>query len=594
MTISKVLLVLLPCASMAAQGLTLIAPGKPPLAIIHGDGDEYAGHKLADEFRKDTTRIVLLRAGEAVPPVSARIYVGTLRSNPALAAVVSSLGWKADIERLPAEAYLLRTGQKGGPVVVLAGGDRTGAIYAASDLKNFYLKRSGSTVGVDTLDYTEIPKMRYRWFWNWDTRTNWDLLDHDAVYDAVTRLPRSDSVRMWSKRPEAYLRNMQLVIDYMSEHKLNGLILWGFLRDNHGGIEAAQAVCRYANERGVKIIPGAGIDRHYGGFYHEGKHEFNLETRAEQHPELRSVSKSGAYEPRTLCMELPENRDWVRRGLRWLYQTFPIGGVNVEFAEAATCYNEACVRARREQAGGESDFARDLARIVPFVMREAHAVAPDSAISYVTYGGFLPEMQAAPPLHIRVAPEFAICQWTLTNMLTDLVPPRSRTASTWAEGLGPSPWPEGLRPPGRNYIGYIHWNAYYTGNQKGFFVDAYREAARRAYRHGFQGLDTYGEESAGFPNTELSYLAFAEFTFNPAMTEEEFLKKRVAPLYGGEEAGRLALEIARRVGPVHITRLPANVDDLLELAYRGRRAAADRAKARWDRMIHFLRDILPA
>jgi hypothetical protein len=442
--------------------------------------------------------------------------------------------------------------------------------------------------------------MRYRWFWNWDDRTNWDLLDHDAVYEPMSRLPKSDSVRMWIKRPEAYLKNMKLVIDYMSEHKLNGLIIWGFLRDNHGGIKASQAVCQYANERGVKIIPGTGIDRHYGGFYHEGNHEFNLETRAEQHPQLRSMDKTGAFEPRTLCLELPENRDWVRRGFRWLYENFPIGGVNVEFAERYTCYNPACVEARKKQPGKETDFAKDLARIMPFVMKEVHAIAPDTAISYVTYGGFTPEMQANPPLHVRVAPDFAICQWTLTNMLTNMLTnalpaqtaPRSAAPRAWAEGLGISPWPEGLRPPGKNYIGYIHWNAFYAKNEKGFFVDAYRDAARKAFRHGFQGLDTYGEESAEFPNTELNYLAFSEFSYNPEMTDEQFLKRRIAPLYGGEEAGRLALEIAHRVGPVRMSELPKNVDDVLQLAYRGRRVSADYAKARWDRLIHFLENIL--
>jgi hypothetical protein len=293
-------------------------------------------------------------------------------------------------------------------------------------------------------------------------------------------------------------------------------------------------------------------------------------------------------------LELPENRDWLRRGFRWLYANFPIGGVNVEFAEHSTCYNPACIEARKKQPGTDSDFAKDLARITPFVMNEIHSIKPDTWASYVTYGGFTPQLRANPPQHISMAPASAICQWTLTNMLVDLVPARGTrsAAPSWAEGLGTVPWPEGLRPPGKNYIGYIHWNAFYTRNQKGFFVDAYREAARKAYRHGFQGLDTYGEESAEFPNVELSYLAFSEFTYNPDMTDEEFLKRRVAPMYGGEEAGRLALEIARRVGPVRSGETPADLDQILELAYRGRRVSAPYSKGRWDKMIYYLGNIL--
>ena len=584
-------LILLAALTVEAAGIPIAKNGTSLAAVVGGERDEYAASRVMGELRK--------YAAVTPSPDAARvvIYVGTLSSNPGLAGAAADLGWKDDIAKLPAEGYLIRSGARSGKtVIVLAGGDRTGAIYAASDFKNFYLHPAGDGVEVGKLDYTEIPKMKYRWFWNWDDRTNWDLLDHDNVYIPMQQLPKSDSVRAWFKRPEAFVNNMKLVIDYMSEHKLNGLILWGFLRDNHGGIPAALEVCRYANERGVKIIPGAGIDRHYGGFYHEGNHEFNLETRAEQNPRLRSIDKNGKPEPRTLCLELPENREWVERGFRWLYKTFPIGGVNVEFAEHSTCYNPECIEARKRQGGGESDFSKDLARIVPFVMKTIHDVAPDTWMSYVTYGGFTREMKDKPPLHVSVAPGYAICQWTLTNMLTNLVPTRSRrtgAAQEWTPGLYESPWPEGLRPPGKNYIGYIHWNAFYTSNQKGFFVDAYREAARKAHRHGFQGLDTYGEESPEFPNVELSYLAFSEFTYNPDMSDAEFLAKRVAPLYGGEQAGRLVLEIARRVGPVRIGSAPQDVAQLVEMAYEGRRVAEPYAKARWDKMIHYVRDILP-
>ena len=588
------LLIFAACLSTGAwadspSGFALVERGKARVSIIYGDGDSYAASKLKNELQKYAAGIPLLpvrQANSADSPV--RIYLGTLSSNPALAASAASLGWRSEIEKLPPEGYLIRTGRAGGrSVVVVAGGDRTGAIYAASDLKNFYLQRAGSTVRVDSLDYTEVPRMKYRWFWNWDNRSNWDMIDHDAVYGPVKDLPETESVRPWLKRSDAYLKNMMLVIDYMSEHKLNGLIIWGFLRDGHGGIQAAQAVCRYANERGVKIIPGVGIDRHYGGFFHEGNHEFNLETRARQHPALRSVDKKGAFEPRTLCLELPENRDWIRRGFRWLYSNFSIGGVNIEFAEHSTCYNAACVAARSRQPGNETDFAKDLARITPFVMNEIHAVAPTTAASYVIYGGFTREMQANLPEHVRAVPESTICQWTLTKMLASLLsPPDVSRNSESGQAARPDPWPEGLRPPGRNYIGYLHWNAFYAKNQKGFFVDAYRDAARKAFRHGFQGLDTYGEESAEFSNTELSYLAFSEFAYNPTMTGEEFLRKRIAPLYGGVEAGRLVLEIAHRVGAVSMSALPDNVDEIRELAYRGRRLSSESGRARWDKLIN--------
>ncbi len=38
---------------------------------------------------------------------------------------------------------------------------------------------------------------------------------------------------------KSFLGNYKKLIDYMSDHDLNGVILWGFLDDQHGGEEAA-------------------------------------------------------------------------------------------------------------------------------------------------------------------------------------------------------------------------------------------------------------------------------------------------------------------------------------------------------------------
>ena len=308
--------VLMQCTSTSVRTgeptkIRLAENGKCFVAVVRGSGDEFAARKLVDELRKFASQVTLIESGSEVAisePVT--LYIGTVQSNPTLGGVLSTLGWRQEVEKLPAEGYLIRTGVVSGKqVIVLAGGDRTGAIYAASDLKNYYLDRTAGNLAVGAMNYTELPKMPYRWFWNWDVRTNWDLLDHDKVYQQ--KLEPSYSERPFRKRAAAYLKNMKLCIDYMSEHKLNGLIIWGFLRDNHGGIQAAQEVCRYANERGVKIIPGVNFDRFYGGIYHEGRHEFNLESRAEKYPHLRTMDKDGNYVPRTLCAEKKENREWI-------------------------------------------------------------------------------------------------------------------------------------------------------------------------------------------------------------------------------------------------------------------------------------------
>ena len=77
------------------------------------------------------------------------------------------------------------------------------------------------------------------------------------------------------------------------------------------------------------------------------------------------------------------------------------------------------------------------------------------------------------------------------------------------------------------------------------------------------------------------------------MTAEDFLERRVAPLYGGEEAARMALEIATRVGPIREGQSPKDLPALIDLAYRGRRVSADYARARWDKLIRYVSEILP-
>jgi hypothetical protein len=328
-------------------------------------------------------------------------------------------------------------------------------------------------------------------------------------------------------------------------------------------------------------------------FTMEGDHEFNIETRSQKYPHLRSMDKNGKYLPRTLCAENAENRDWLRRGIRWLYNTFPIGGINVEFGEGHVCYTPDCVQARKAQPGRDREYFKgqpvdpeyfkDLARIVPFVANEAHQRNSNSWISYATYVSFSPDMQTNPPTHIGSSPDYSVGQWEMAEMLTDLVP----WSSGWA-GLG---WPNGLRPPGKEFTGLLTWNSNGARDPQGFFVHQYREALRKSYRHGFNGITAFGERSGELPETELTYLSFSEFSYNPEMTDEDFLSRRVAPLYGGEEAGRLALEIARRIGPVKIGELPKHLEQIVDLAYRGRRICSESGRARWDKLIRYVQTL---
>lgn len=89
----------------------------------------------------------------------------------------------------------------------------------------------------------------------------------------------------YKKPPGEFLGDYKALIDYMHEHtSFNAIIIWGFLRDSHGGVEAARELSDYANARDIRIIPGVGTSG-YQGYYFEGEHKYNVTTWREQHPD---------------------------------------------------------------------------------------------------------------------------------------------------------------------------------------------------------------------------------------------------------------------------------------------------------------------
>lgn len=71
------------------------------------------------------------------------------------------------------------------------------------------------------------------------------------------------------KPSTGFLEDYKRLVDFMSFNRISGVTIYGFLRDNHGGIEATKELCHYAKERGVRILPGVGINA-YGAFIGKG------------------------------------------------------------------------------------------------------------------------------------------------------------------------------------------------------------------------------------------------------------------------------------------------------------------------------------
>ena len=109
--------------------------------------------------------------------------------------------------------------------------------------------------------------------------------------------PRSVTRRSASSTPTASRRagssqDYRRCVDFCSRNRIAAIVIYGFLRDPHGGIEAAQELCRYATERGVRILPGIAIGS-YGGCYWEGEHRYNLATWLKANPEHAATLEKG-------------------------------------------------------------------------------------------------------------------------------------------------------------------------------------------------------------------------------------------------------------------------------------------------------------
>jgi hypothetical protein len=183
---------------------------------------------------------------------------------------------------------------------------------------------------------------------------------HPCVAATAALSAEIGALNYYSKPAEGFLEDYCRLVDFMSLHRIEGVTICGFLRDNHGGVEAAQELCRYANERGVRILPGVGINA-YGGIYWEGEHRYNLTNWLRAHPELRAeFDKPVAFHildlpklwfPEThytdaACPSKPENARYHEEAVRWLAETFEIGGINFETGDYGVC-NCADCSARR-------------------------------------------------------------------------------------------------------------------------------------------------------------------------------------------------------------------------------------------------------
>ncbi len=428
------------------------------------------------------------------------------------------------------------------------------------------------------------PDFAYRTFYTWDHSTNWDLTQPGAR--------RGGCHEPYEKPPGAFIEDYTRLIDHMAELGLNHLIIWGALRDCHGGVEALGRLIEYGLDAGVRVAPGVGVGC-YGGVYYDGEHEFSLVRLLRDRPELAAVDADGRPRlgdgnPRrsVACLRNEEAWDWTLRSIRWLMEAVEPPAVHFETGDYGVCSCERCRAAGRRDLRASDD---DLAELLPPLVEEIRRHAPDCWVSYNHYTGYTREMMEQPPAFARAIPDDVICKWGVSWMLEPECAPED--TGPW----GPlEPMRPDVRPPTRSSMAHLHFATGWWGcSPRGTLeIGRFLRDFPLLREVGFEGVCTHGEESALDPAGELNYHVFAALAENAAATPEQIAARSVGGLLGEEELAAQVLAAFRdeRVPsalPVRVAaaaprcgqrrvRLLWLAFELQRLAERSRQAAAQR------------------
>lgn len=346
--------------------------------------------------------------------------------------------------------------------------------------------------------------MTYRILWTWDS---WLCDPFDA---------------------DSYVSEFQRLIDFMAAWGYNGLIIWGFIDDRHGGENSAKRIAGYGADKGIHIMPGVGAGG-YGGFVMTPGHPYNLKTFIEKHPHLAAKVRRNPQENTRewLCLYQEESLEWLREGAAWLAQNFEIGGVNVETNEMGCI--DVCPRteAATVQEPNRLRYAAsftDLSVAVPIIYEEVKRCHDDAWVTYATYEPAWWRRQEDSWILERIPPG-AIAQWNVElDVNEEMVPAPVKHnvalihSGGWSYHLAafPPTW------------AFTQYRCFYPNLKEA------RQFAQNLERSGFEGYVLGNVGSPIMPDNELAYIAYLAFTEDPSMTIDEFSREFIARLYGAE------------------------------------------------------------
>jgi hypothetical protein len=344
--------------------------------------------------------------------------------------------------------------------------------------------------------------------WCWDSRMTWD----DEPDKTVTRMAAAEQHFPYPKRAESFQVGFRRLVDYCAAKGIWGVIIWGFLRESHGGVKAAVDLCNYAADRGVAILPGVGLCS-YGGYYYEGDHPYNLGTYLQKNPDRASSAREeGSDRTVTPVLDpsLDANQQWWRDGTEWMLETFAIGGIDFEMGDFIVNPSESAVAARDALGFEGDDNIKDVLVATRDVLRHGLTLRPDGVFINSTYRGYhqiagFPDMP-----YVDAAPPQTVWQYTLRHMVSR-----------------PGFPGEFIGTPSHRRYGYLHWFNSSTNSADHDYVDEIARVFPGLRKLDFEFAGTYGEISAiDNPVADANYRAQVAWAGNPGLSIDEFRSRR--------------------------------------------------------------------
>ena len=244
------------------------------------------------------------------------------------------------------------------------------------------------------------------------------------------------------------------------------------------------------------------------------------------------------------CPSAPETMAWMEEGVAWLAETFELGGINIEAGDYGVCGCARCVTrraneaeaARRAKVHGDYWSHTDMADNFPRLYRTARAIKPDLWMySEIQWDNLLDPVAHEAQ---RRLPHGGIYQHTTNRTYWGRI--RRELTREYVESLPTQP--NVLRCQFA-----CQWNGDERSERYALNARVFSEMATLCAERGMEGLTVWGEPSPYHATVELSYLAFARFSWDPTLTWERFLVQDVAPLLGGVEAATEFVTVAEEL-----------------------------------------------